>query len=248
MRKPAKAILFFVVVLIVLVIVGVLGMTLFADRAVKAAVESAGTRTLNVRVAVAQAGASLLRGSMDLRSIRIANPPDYEGPLLLKLDTVHVTAEPASLLRDEIHIRDMRLDGMEVFVEQRGLRNNLYEVIRPLREPETPTGRTLLIDRLTIADITVHIVVATLPGQPPAQPITLKVAPITMTDLGRDERMDTAVLIGRVLLAVAAGVADQAGGILPRETLGEITGLLDKAIDLGRTIFGPRRTGNQQSQ
>ena len=60
-----------------------------------------------------------------------------------------------------------------------------------------------------------------------------------MTDIGRNEKVDTAVLIGKILLAVAAGVAEQGGDILPKETVGEIGGMLDKAMDIGKTIFGP---------
>jgi hypothetical protein len=51
--------------------------------------------------------------------------------------------------------------------------------------------------------------------------------------------MDTAALIGKIVLAVAAGVAEQTGDILPAETIGEMTSILDKAIDIGRVIFGP---------
>ncbi|MBM4026127.1 MAG: hypothetical protein FJ280_12080, partial [Planctomycetes bacterium] len=60
MRRLIKAILFLVVVLVVLAVVGIVGAVLFADRVVRTAVETAGTRTLNVRVDVGRANASLL--------------------------------------------------------------------------------------------------------------------------------------------------------------------------------------------
>jgi len=250
MKKLLKLIVGVIVVLIVLAVVGVVGVALFADRAVKAAVESAGTKTLNVPVAVGDADASILRGSVGLRKIAVANPEGYQGPSLLTLADVHVAADTGSLLSDEIVIKDMRLTDMAVFVDQKGLQNNLYEVIKPLREPRgEPTGKRLIIDSLTISDILVHVSVAPLPGQQ-AQAMEVKIAPITMTELGRHERIDTAILISKVLLAVAQGVAEQAGGILPQETVGEITGVLDKAIDIGRTIFGDKKpadpNGTQQ--
>jgi len=240
MKKLLKLIVGVIVVLVVLVIVGVVGVALFADRAVKAAVESAGAKTLNVPVAVGDADASILGGSVGLRKIAVANPEGYQGASLLTLADVHVAADTGSLLSDEIVIKDMRLTDMEVFVEQKGLQNNLYEVIKPLREPHEPTGKRLIIDSLTISDILVHVSMAPLPGQQ-AQTMDFKIAPITMTELGRNERMDTAVLISKVVLAVAAGVAEQAGDVLPKETVGEITGILDKAIDLGRIIFGDKK-------
>ncbi|MEN6428314.1 MAG: hypothetical protein ABFE13_23435 [Phycisphaerales bacterium] len=240
-KKLVRTIRTAVIALVILAIVSVVGVALLANTAVKTSVEKAGVKTLNVPVQVQKASVSLLRGSAILQTIAVANPEGYQGPSLLTLQTVDVSADAGSLLRSEILIHDMQLKGMEVFVEQDGLKNNLYEVIEPLRRPHEPTGKALVIDRLTIEDIIVHVALPSLPGQSQAQTMDLKVAPITMTDLGRNERMDTTLLIGKVVLAVAAGVADQGGGILPKETLSGITGVLDKAIDIGRILFGGKK-------
>lgn len=240
MKRLFKVIITVVIVIVVLVLAGVVGVALFADRAVKSAVESAGSRTLQVPVEVGKADVSILGGSVGLQSLRVGNPQGYQGPSLLTLQAVNVKADTGTLLSDEIVMHNMQLTGMEVFVEQKGLQNNLYEVIKPLREPREPIGKTLIIDELTISDIVVHMSLSGIPGRQ-AQTMDLKIAPITMTELGRDERMDTAVLISKVLLAVAQSVADQAGGVLPKETVGDITGVLDKAIDFGRTIFGGKK-------
>jgi len=237
MRKLLKAVLSLIIVLVLLVAIATVGVAIFADRAARAVVEKAGTRTLNVGVTVGKADASLLRGGLDLRNITVANPPGYQGPALLKLQWVNVEADPRSLLSRQVQIRDIEIDAVDVFVEQNGLRNNLYEVIKPLREPHEPTGKRLVIDNLKMTNITVHVSLPSIPGQPQTTEFTLDT--ITMTDLGRDEKMDTAILISKVVLAVAAGVAEHGGNVLPKETIGEISGILDKAIDLGRIIFGP---------
>jgi len=236
MKKFIRAILSVIVGLVVLAIVGVVGAALLTNAAVKKAVERAGTRTLDVPVHIEKAKASLLSGLATLQKMEVANPEGYEGPLLMTLRTVDVAADSGSLLRDTMLIHEMRLDGMEVFVEQNGLQNNLYEVIEPLRRPHEPTGKSLVIDKLTIDNIVVHVAMPSLTGQ--SQGKELRIAPITMTDLGRHEPMDTTLLISKVVLAVAAGVAEEGGGILPQETIGEISGVLDKAIDIGRIIFG----------
>lgn len=241
MRRLFKRIVTFLGILTVLILVGVIGVMIFADRAVKSAVESAGAKTLNVPVLVGDADVSFLGGTLGLQNLTVKNPQGYDGPALLTLQAVSVKADAGSLFGDAVVVKDMTLTGMEVFVEQKGLQNNLYEVIKPLREPREPTGKRLIIDKLTISpDIVVHISLPALPGQQ-AQTMSLKVAPITMTDLGRDERMDTAVLISKVFLAVARSIAEQSSGVLPKETVGEITNVLDKAIDLGRTIFGGKK-------
>ncbi|MEN6337605.1 MAG: hypothetical protein ABFE01_25410 [Phycisphaerales bacterium] len=248
MKRLFRLIVTVIVVLVILAVVGVVGVAVFANRAVKTAVESAGTKTLNVPVQVDKASVSILGGSLDLQSLTVKNPQGYSGPALLTLKAVDVKADTGSLFGDEIVIKSMTLGSMEVFVEQKGLNNNLYDVIKPLRQPHEPTGKRLIIDKLTISpDIVVHVSLPALPGQQ-AQTVNLKIAPITMTELGRNERLDTAMLISKVLLAVAQGIAEQTGDILPKETIGEITGVLDKAIDIGRTIFGDKKTEGQPQE
>ena len=68
--------------------------------------------------------------------------------------------------------------------------------------------------------------------------MTLKLAPIKMTDLGKNEKLDTATLMTKIMLAVAAGIAQQGSDVLPKEMIGGLTSVLDTAIDLGRIIFG----------
>ena len=185
---------------------------------------------------VGKASASLLTGAVDLQEITVANPAGYQGPALLKLQQVGIEADTASLLSKEVLIKDMKLNNMELFIEQQGLENNLYQVIKPLRQPHEPTGKSLVIDNLEIANITVHVSVPAIPGQ--AQSMDLKLASIKMVDLGRSEKIDAAVLIGKILLAVAQGIAEQGGGILPQETTGDLSSVIDKAVDIGKIIFG----------
>jgi hypothetical protein len=172
-----------------------------------------------------------------LQDITVANPPGYEGPALVKLQRVDIQADVGSVLGKRVLIKDMKLQNMEVFVEQKGLQNNLYQVIKPLREPREPTGKGLVIDNLEIANVTVHAGLTAVPGQTPS--VDLKLASIRMVDVGRNEKVDTAVLISKILLAVATGIAEQGGGILPKETVGDLGSILDKAIDIGKIIFGP---------
>jgi len=56
------------------------------------------------------------------------------------------------------------------------------------------------------------------------------------------------VLISKILLAVAAGIAEQGGNILPKETIGDLGSILDKAIDIGKIIFGPGKTSDGQQK
>lgn len=259
MARLVKATLSVVIVALVLIIIGAIAAALLANKVVQKAVETAGTKALNVGVDVGKADVSILGGSVDLRNIRVANPPGYTGASLLTLQRVDVTADTGSLLSKEVLIKDMKLDAMELFIEQKGLENNLYDVIKPLREPRKPTGKSLIVDNLEITNVVVHVGLSGLPGQTQraslgsqtrsfVSGVPFKLAPIRMTELGRHEKMDTTVLISKIVLAVAAGVAEQGGNILPKETMGEITSLLDKAIDVGRIIFGPKDSSRDQQK
>jgi len=246
MIRLVKTFLSLIIVAIVLVIIAVVAAALLANKAVQTAVETASTKALNVAVDVGKADVSLLSGSARLQSLRVANPPGYTGASLLTLQRADVTADAGSLLSREILIHDMKLDAMELFIEQKGLQNNLYDVIQPLREPRPPTGRSLIVDNLEITNVVVHVGVSGLPGQ--TQVTSFKLAPLRMTELGRHEKMDTTILIGKIVLAVAAGVAQQGGNLLPPQTVGEITSLLDKALDLGRILLGPKDNSPRQQK
>ena len=246
MRKRFKRVRFVIVLVVVLAVAVIAAAALLANKAVQTAVETAGTKTLNVGVKVGKAHVAILRGVVDMQNITVSNPAGFQGPALLTLQRVSVAADTRSLLSNEVHIKDLRLTNMEVFVEQKALQNNLYDVIRPLREPHKPTGKSLVIDNLEIANITVHASLSGIPGKPQTAQFTL--GNITMTDIGRSEKVDAAVLISKIILAVASGVAQQGGDILPKETVGEITGILGKAVDIGRMIFGPGKSGEPNQQ
>jgi hypothetical protein len=173
----------------------------------------------------------------------VANPPGYQGKTLLDLTRGDLRVDTKSLLSDTITIEDIKLDGMTVAIEQKGLDNNLHEVIKSLRKDRTTSGKKLLVDNLEITNIAVDVKLLPIPGQ--ADTLAFKVAPIKMTDLGRSEPLDVATLTTTILLAVAAGIAEQGGDVLPQDMITGLTGALDKALDIGRVIFGNgQKTGS----
>ena len=238
MRKPLKSV---VLVLVVVVLAAVVGIDFLADSAVRTAIRRAGTRALKVPVDVEKARLSIFGGTLGLESLTVASPPGYDQTTLLDLSRGAIEVDTRSLLSDEVRIRDVRLDGMTVFVEQKGLDNNLHEVIRSLPRDERASGKKLVIDHLEITNVTVNVKLLSMPGQPDT--VAFKLAPIRMTDLGRNERLDVATLTSRVLLAVALGIAEQGGGVLPKEMISGLSGVLGKAIDIGRIIFGSGQDG-----
>ncbi|HPC93898.1 MAG TPA: hypothetical protein PLU87_03085 [Sedimentisphaerales bacterium] len=244
MRKRFRSIKSIVVIGGVVIVGGALGVNFFADSAVRVAIDKAGTRALKVPVDVEKANLSIFAGALGLQDLTVGNPPGYSQTTLLDLSRGAVEVDTRSLLSDEVLIKDIRLDGMKVFVEQKGLDNNLHEVISALERDRQPSGKKLLIDHLEITNIMVLVKLLPIPGQ--ADTVTFKLGTIEMTDLGRNERMDVAMLATKVLLAVAMGIAEQGGDVLPKDMISGLSNVLDKAIDIGRIIFGNGKNSAEQ--
>jgi len=230
-KKSLKIIYTVAAVIATLLIVAVIAIHLFADNAVKLAVESAGTRALNVGVSVSDVSLSILGGKLGLQNLVINNPPGYKHKRLLELSDAKIAVQTGSLLTDIVNIKDIRLDGVNVVLEQRGVTsNNLQDIMKSLpakeKEPAEPGGKKLHIDNLEITNAQVKVKLLPIPGK--ADTLTLKLAPIKMTDLGGENDIDTAALARKVLLAIAGGIAEQGAGILPKEMLGSLASQLNK--------------------
>lgn len=231
MKKSLKIIYAVAAVIAVLLIVVVIAINLFADSAVKMAIESAGTKALQVGVAVDSVNLSILGGKIGFQNLVIDNPPGYEHKQLLELNEAKIAVEIGSLLTDIINIKDIRLDGVNMVLEQKGITsNNLQDIMKSLpakdKEPSEPGGKKLHIDSLEITNTRVNVKLLPIPGK--ADTLTLTLAPIKMTDLGGENDIDTVALTRKVLLAIAGGIAEQGVGVLPKEMLGSLASLLDK--------------------
>ncbi len=242
MKKMLKALRYIFLAILILLLIVVVAVNLFAGRAVKMGIETAATKTLNVGVSVGNVDLSIMAGKLALKNLLISNPPGYQHEKLLELTNAKIEVDVKSLLSDVVKIREIKLDGVNVVLEQRGISgNNLQDVIKTISsgqkdkdKPET-SGKKLHIDNLEISNIIVKVKLLPVPGK--ADTVTLKLSPIRMTNLGSDNKLDTAALSGRILLAIANGVAKQGIGVLPKDIVDTITSTLDKTIDLSKGII-----------
>lgn len=231
MKKSLKILYTVLSVIVILLIVAVIAINLFADSAVKMAIETAGTKALNVGVSVSDVDLSILGGELGFQNLVINNPPGYKHERLLELSDAKIAIETGSLLTDIVNIKEIKFDGLTVVLEQRGISgNNLQDIMKalPAKEdkPSEPGGKKLHIDTLEITNAKAMVKLLPLPGK--IDTLTLKLAPIKMTDLGGENDIDTVALTRKVLLAIAGGIAEQGAGILPKEMLGSLTSQLGK--------------------
>ncbi|MFB0525216.1 MAG: AsmA family protein [Phycisphaerae bacterium] len=237
MKKSLKALSIVLLVIVIVVVAAVIIIDLFVDRAAKIGIENAATKTLNVGVDIDDIDISIMGGKLALQNLIIKNPPGYQHDKLLELRNAKIEVNVRSLLNDVVNIREIKLDGMELTLEQRGVSgNNLQDVIKSIpskdKQASEPSGKKLHIDNLEISDITVKVKLLPVPGK--ADTVTLELSPIKMTDLGSDNKLDTAELSGRILLAIAEGVAEQGGGVLPKNMVDTMKSTLDKTLGLGK--------------
>ena len=239
LRKMLIALLGAVVILLAIVVVLI---NLFADRAVKIGIETAATKALNVGVSVDDVKLSIMAGKLTLGNLVINNPPGYQYDKLLQLQNAKIAVDIRSLLSDTVNIKEIKLDGAQVVLEQRGItNNNLQDIIKSLPSaPKTeaqaqPSGKKLHIDNLELSNITVKAKLLPIPGK--ADTRTLKLAPIKMTNLGGDNKLDTAALSGKILWAIAEGVAQQGAGVLPDDMVNTMKSTLAKTTQLGKEVL-----------
>jgi uncharacterized protein involved in outer membrane biogenesis len=237
MKKSLKVLRIVLLMIGIIVVAAVVLVNLFIDHAVKIGIEAAATKTLNVGVDIDNVDISIIGGKLALQNLIIKNPPGYQYDKLLELRNAEIEADVKSLLNDVVNIREIKLDGMEVTLEQRGVSgNNLQDVIAAIPKSQKtegePSGKKLHIDNLEISNIIVKVKLLPVPGK--ADTVTLELSPIKMTDLGSDNKLDTAELSGKILLAIASGVAEQGVGVLPKNMVDAMQSTLDITIDLGK--------------
>jgi hypothetical protein len=246
MKSVKKLIETIILVVIILVALLLLGFELFGEHIIKTGIEAAGTKALKVGVAIDDLDLSIYKGQVRIRGLAVDNPAGYEQKYLLKLGTGEVKTRMTSLMSDTVQIESILLDEISLSIEQKGLSNNLQDILKslPKAEPGEPKeeagkklGKNLVVKDLKITNTTVKVKllpVQILPGG--TDTVTLKLDPIEMKNLGSEDKMTTAKLASKVLVAIAQGVAKQGAGILPEDLLGSIQETLGNLGDLTDTF------------
>jgi len=239
--KSSKKILTTILSAVALLIIAILVFVdLFADRAVKLGIETAATKALSVGVEVNDVDLAITRGVLEVYGLVVSNPPGYQHRKLLDLRRAKVTAEAKSFLGDQIRIKRIKIEDVVVTLEQKGLSNNLQDVINAIpkaqqAEPAGAKGKELHIDSLEIYGITVQAKLLPVPGK--MDTITLELAPIKMTNLGSDKKLDTVALSGKIFLAIANGVVEQGVGKLPQEMIQTMSSTLGMTLKMGKDLI-----------
>jgi hypothetical protein len=223
--------------LLVLLVGALIVFAIYFDSLVGGAIERGGTYALGVDTKV---GAALLRplaGSLDIRRLRIANPPGFEADHFLAMRRGRFHVRIASLREDTIRVPLLALDGIDVVLENNKGQTNTDAILKnasrfekgkasPAEKPAD--GKKVIVKELVITDITAQVdIVDPVAGLARFDDVTVTIPEIRLRNIGSENAGGVAMseLVDIIVKAVLTAVAKH-GTALPGVIAGQLrTGL-----------------------
>jgi uncharacterized protein involved in outer membrane biogenesis len=215
------------IALVVVLVLAVLAVGLFLDKAIKSGVETFGPRLTKVDVTLQSVSLSLLSGSGTIKGLVIGNPQGFKTPSAIQVGTVSLSLEPRSLLSDKIVVKSINVQGPEITFETDFKGNNLKKILANVQEttgggakepakPQEPgqpkeakPAKKLQVDEFVISGGRVHVSVTALGGQS----ATIPLPDIHLQNLGKGpDGITPGELAKLVLEAVEKGATQAAAG------------------------------------
>ncbi len=216
-----------VIVLIVIVFLAAVIGIISADSILRSAIQTAIKKQLNVDSTVAKVSLKILNGTIEISDLKIKNPDGYQFDNILETRSIFVKTTIRGLLSNPVEIEQIKIDGIAMSIEQKGLSNNINDILKgmPSKEKTEPAtqesaraAKNVHIAVLDINDIDVNVKLIPLPGK--SDTVTLSIASLHFTDIGGDNSL--AQIIGRVFTEITNAVVKNGGGILPSDMMGSL--------------------------
>ena len=236
-----KVIVRLLIALVVVVILAVLAVRLFLDRAIKSGVETFGPKLTKVDIKLQSVNLSLLSGSGTIKGLVVGNPEGYKTPSAMNIGVASLSLKPGSLLSDKVLVKSIIVRGPEITFETDLRHNNLSKILENVqqatgggaKEPATPQGpgqpdgakpaRKLQVDDFVISGGKIHVSATVLGGQSATVPLP----DIHLQNLGTGPEGITSAELARKIMAEIEKGASQAAA-------GAVTDLGTGAVSLAR--------------
>lgn len=216
--------------LLLLLVAGALA----ADVLARSAVEASLGRTFGTEAGVESLDLEILRGRVSLAELTVANPEGFHASHLLSLRSGSLSAGLSTVLRDTVEVEELRLEGLQIALEQRGGSSNVGPVLEraaAARSEDAGRGGTAFrIHELVIRDVTARLRLDG--GAAGTSEATVRIPEVRMEDVGSGP--GGAVTVSRLadltLRAVLGAVARRSGGpggalgALLQEQVGDLPG------------------------
>jgi hypothetical protein len=222
-----KLVVSLVIAIVGVVIILVVGVTLFLDSAIKRGVETFGPKFTGVAIKLDSVHLSPLSGSGSIKGLLVGNPQGFSTPSAISVGAATLSLKPASLLSDKIVIRTVNIQGPEVTYETTLKKSNLGTILANVQqatggqkepskpqEPSQPAPakpqKKLEVDEFIITGGKIRVSVTGLGGRTAIVPLP----DIHLTNLGTGpEGITAAELTQQVVAAIEANAAKAASGV-----------------------------------
>lgn len=236
-----KIIIAVAIALVVLVIVGVLAVGLFLDKAVKIGVETVGPTLTKTDVKLQGVSLSLLSGGGKISGLVVGNPQGFKSPSAISVGSASLAIQPSSVFADKVVIKSINVQAPEVTFETDLRANNLSKILANLEEatggktagskPETPAdkqaSKKLQVNEFVVSGGKVNVSLSVLGGKS----TTIPLPEIRLTDLGTGPEGITAADLSNKVLSEIINAATKVAASAASDLAKGATGLpkdLDK--------------------
>ncbi len=211
---------------------------IFQDSVVRAAIQSGGSWATGVDTRVDDVSAALVGGKLELSGLSLANPPGFSAEPCFVLRAARADWDTRSLLSDEIHLREIALDGLALRIERNASGTNFMRIVNhsgsqgdasaPTTSESGPT-RKLVVDTIVLNDVSAELVLADMPIA--KGPLRVTVPRIEIKDFRSDG--PTQELVGKLLSAIIQAALDSSlaagAGIFPEDLARDLRADIAKA-------------------
>ena len=226
----------FIAVIVVIFLVVIIGFVSI-DGMLKYAIQSAIAKQLNVDASASKVSLSFLSGNVTISNLKISNPPGYQYKHVFEANSISVTTSIGGLLSNPIEIKDITIDGVSIVIEQKGLTNNVSDMLKSMPKPqqtETKTtepaknAKSVHISNVNLKNIGVTAKLLPVPGKSDA--LTLKIPSMHMSDLG-GKKSSLGEVVGKIFAAISSEIATKGAGIFPSDLTGSIQQNVGKTLE-----------------
>ena len=215
------------IALVVVIVLALLAVHLFLDRAIKARVETIGPRLTGVDIQLESVSLSVLSGSVRIKGLVVGNPAGFKTPTAIKVSTLDIALKLTSLLSDKIIVKSLKLERPEITYETDLHVNNLSKILanvqaatssgatepaKPKEPPQTQkvkADKKFEVDDLLITGGKIRVSMTILSGGAATVPLP----EIHRQNLGKDSDGITSGELTKALLeAIVNGAAQPVSG------------------------------------
>lgn len=257
MAKSGKKIVKILGILGVVLVAGVLLLVVVAfaalDSIAKAAIEKGGSYATGVETTVVTTDIGVFAGTFEMKGFDINNPEGFTSPHFLAMADTRVALSVGSLAGETIRLPELRLSGIDVYLEGAGSAANYNKILANLKRFESGdkpkgdkgkakdgAGKSFVIDSVTIDGVKVNV--AGIPGlAQTVGDVTIDVPKIELTGVGSQGGMSLAEIVNLLVKTVLSATIEAGGGIIPADILNDLGGQLaqlESLGDLGITAIG----------